>query len=125
MAVLGLCRWQLHVPVSVCNPHLAACVISPAGFFLFLVLAYYFYYHPPTPLAVTADHLDGLWHELSADLQVPNRVVSTHAVVVGWCAREGMQLVMQLHEVAVLLVGWHIDSRALKFGVVAPVPCLC
>lgn len=36
---------------------------------MFLGLAYYFYYHPPTPLAVTAEHLDGLWHELASDIQ--------------------------------------------------------
>lgn len=39
------------------------------GFFLFLGLAYWFYYHPPTPLAVTAEHLEGMWHELAADVQ--------------------------------------------------------
>jgi hypothetical protein len=42
---------------------------APAGFFLFLGLAYWFFHHPPTPLAVTTDHLDGLWHELASDIQ--------------------------------------------------------
>lgn len=46
-----------------------AAAAAAAGFFLFLGLAYWFYYHPPTPLAVTAEHLEGIWHELAADVQ--------------------------------------------------------
>jgi hypothetical protein len=44
-------------------------LLQCTGFFLFIGLAYYFYHHPPTPLAVTADHLDGLWHELASDVK--------------------------------------------------------
>jgi adiponectin receptor len=47
--------------------HTHARVSSP-GFLLFVGLAVYFATHPPTPLAVTAEHLDGLWHELAAEV---------------------------------------------------------
>lgn len=33
----------------------------PAGFFLFVALAWYFASHPPAPLAVTSEQMDGLW----------------------------------------------------------------
>jgi hypothetical protein len=46
-----------------------AAATAAAGFFLFIGLAYYVYHHPPTPLALTHDHLDGLWHELAADVK--------------------------------------------------------
>lgn len=43
--------------------------LSSPGFILFLGLATYFATHPPTPLAVTAEHLDSLWHELASEVQ--------------------------------------------------------
>lgn len=69
---------------SSCDQTLAClCVVAArpfAGFFLFLGLAYYFYYHPPTPLAVTAEHMDGLWHELATDFQALHIGDKAHAL---------------------------------------------
>eukprot|EP00775_Hariotina_reticulata_P005147 gene5147-5387_t len=39
------------------------------GFFLFAALAVYFFYHPPTPLAMTAEHVEGLIHDMQHQLQ--------------------------------------------------------
>lgn len=70
------------MPLLVLLSHVActACAVHCAGFFLFVGLAYYFYYHPPTPLAVTAEHLDGLWHELSADIHSLHLGDKAHAL---------------------------------------------
>jgi hypothetical protein len=43
-------------------------LVSPAGFFLFVGLAFYFCTHPPTPLAVTAEHVEVLLHNLQQQL---------------------------------------------------------
>lgn len=59
---------------------LSSCVCTTTGFLLFVGLAFYVYSHPPTPLAVTADHLDGLWHELSADFQSLHLGDKAHAL---------------------------------------------
>eukprot|EP00879_Flechtneria_rotunda_P020563 GHRR01021637.1.p1 GENE.GHRR01021637.1~~GHRR01021637.1.p1 ORF type:complete len:216 (+),score=49.99 GHRR01021637.1:118-765(+) len=39
------------------------------GFFLFLGLAFYFFYHPPTPLAVTAEQVETLFHSMQHQLE--------------------------------------------------------
>jgi hypothetical protein len=44
-------------------------LVSPAGFFLFVGLAFYFCTHPPTPLAVTAEHVEVLLHDLQQQVQ--------------------------------------------------------
>jgi adiponectin receptor len=49
--------------------HSVAACVNFAGFFLFAALAVYFFYHPPTPLAVTAEHLEGLMHDAQHQLQ--------------------------------------------------------
>eukprot|EP00882_Tetradesmus_deserticola_P028351 GHRQ01031580.1.p1 GENE.GHRQ01031580.1~~GHRQ01031580.1.p1 ORF type:complete len:373 (+),score=136.04 GHRQ01031580.1:189-1307(+) len=43
--------------------------VLPAGFFLFVGLAFYFCTHPPTPLLVTAEHVEVLLHGLQQKLQ--------------------------------------------------------
>jgi hypothetical protein len=52
----------------------SACIAAyhaalPAGFFLFVGLTFYFCTHPPTPLAVTAEHVELLLHDLQQQLQ--------------------------------------------------------
>lgn len=85
---------------------------------MFLGLAYYFYYHPPTPLAVTADHLDGLWHELASDFQALHLGDKAHALthsltdrVVALEDRLSHALSDNLHSIQDSLHGSHLLHR--------------
>jgi hypothetical protein len=97
----------------VCSP-----LHHPQGFLLFVSLAWWFASHPPTPLAVTSEHLEHLWHgvqgrfsHLRQDLaSLEGRVVGS---VVG-SVQEGVHALsdkMQ-HFGEDLIHGMHLDAVA-------------
>jgi hypothetical protein len=66
---LFVCAASTCIPINMCLLCHPSLLMSPAGFFLFVGLAFYFCTHPPTPLAVTAEHVEVLLHDLQQQVQ--------------------------------------------------------
>lgn len=69
IALLSLLLMSCHLHYNCSSDTSLAAAAAPAGFFLFVGLAFFFCTHPPTPLAVTAEHIEVLLHDLQQQLQ--------------------------------------------------------